>query len=248
MPIFHFVREILVITEKNMALYYTRAPLLMFGLLFPFFMFLAFYVGRDLDMATFFPGFFALMLFFTASSVGPLITPWEKKEKTYERLLSYPVTLDGIILGDVLAGALFGGIISLVIWGVSFLGASYFVVNSALFVLALFLGMISCASLGVFLASPSSNNPPNVMIFSNLIRLPLIFISGIFVPLTQMSGLSATLASLSPLTYLVDLFQASISGNSHFSPIIDIIILIATSLVFITMARIIQKQSLTHGL
>ncbi len=111
-----FLRGIIVITEKNMRLYYTKPPVLMFGLLFPLFMFFAFFVGRHLDLATFFPAFLAMMLFFTASSVGPLITPWEKREKTYERLLSYPVTQDSIILGDVAAGAIFGMGISLLIW------------------------------------------------------------------------------------------------------------------------------------
>ena len=40
------------------------------------------------------------------------------------------------------------------------------------------------------------------MIFSNLIRFPLIFISGIFVPLAQMQGWGLAIAYWSPLTYL----------------------------------------------
>ena len=77
-----YLRGIIVVTGKNMRLYYTKPPVLMFGILFPLFMFFAFFVGRHLDLTTFFPGFLAMMLFFTASSVGPLITPWEKREKT----------------------------------------------------------------------------------------------------------------------------------------------------------------------
>ena len=41
-----FFRGILVITGKNIRLYYTKPPVLMFGLLFPLFMFFAFFVGR----------------------------------------------------------------------------------------------------------------------------------------------------------------------------------------------------------
>ncbi len=128
-----FLRGIVVITEKNMRLYYTKPPVLMFGLLFPLFMFLAFFVGRHLDLATFFPAFLGMMLFFTASSVGPLITPWEKRDKTYERLLSYPVTQDSIILGDVAAGAIFGMGISLVIWLASSLFIPVAVTSPGLF-------------------------------------------------------------------------------------------------------------------
>jgi ABC-2 type transport system permease protein len=242
------LRGIVVITGKNMRLYYTKPPVLMFGLLFPLFMFFAFFVGRKLDLVTFFPAFLAMMLFFTASSVGPLITPWEKREKTYERLLSYPVTQDSIILGDVVAGGVFGIGISILVWIVSTIFVPVPVADIGLFVLAFILGTLSCAALGVLLASPASDSPPNVMIFSNLIRFPLIFISGIFVPLAQMQGLGLDLAYCSPLTYLVDLFNAAMSGTSVFSPAIDCGVLIGVSAVFIFAARVIQTRNLVKGM
>jgi len=110
------------------------------------------------------------------------------------------------------------------------------------------LGTIACSSLGALLASPASNSPPNVMIFSNLIRFPLIFISGIFIPLSQMQGLSLALASCSPLTYVVDLFNAAISGGSFFSPLLDGGVLIAATVLFILLARFIQVRNLVKGL
>ncbi|WP_321506675.1 ABC transporter permease [uncultured Methanoregula sp.] len=242
------LRGILVITGKNMRLYYTKPPVLMFGLLFPLFMFLAFFVGRNLNLVLFFPAFLAMMLFFTASSVGPLITPWEKREKTYERLLSYPVTQDSIILGDITAGAVFGFGISLLVWIVSTILVPVTIRNPALFLLAFVLGTTSCAALGALLAAPASDSPPNVMIFSNLIRFPLIFISGIFVPLSQMQGAGLMLAYCSPLTYLVDLFNTAMTGTSAFSPLLDSCVLIGVSAVFIIAARIIQKRNLVKGL
>jgi ABC-2 type transport system permease protein len=242
------LRGIFVIAEKNMRLYYTKPPVLMFGLLFPLFMFFAFFVGRKLDLVIFFPAFLAMMLFFTASSVGPLITPWEKREKTYERLLSYPVTQDSIILGDIVAGAVFGIGISLLVWIVSIFFVPVAITNAGLFILAFILGTLSCAALGVFLASPASDSPPNVMIFSNLIRFPLIFISGIFVPLAQMQGIGLVLAYCSPLTYLVDLFNAAMSGTSAFSPVVDCGVLVAAFAGLILVARIIQKRNLVKGM
>jgi ABC-2 type transport system permease protein len=242
------LRGILVVAEKNMRLYYTKPPVLMFGLLFPLFMFFAFFVGRKLDLTTFFPAFLAMMLFFTASSVGPLITPWEKREKTYERLLSYPVTQDSIILGDIVAGAVFGLGISLLVWLVSSVFVPVAVTNAGLFILAFILGTLSCAALGVFLASPASDSPPNVMIFSNLIRFPLIFISGIFVPLAQMQGPGLVLAFCSPLTYLVDLFNAAMSGTSAFPPVVDGAVLLAAFTGLILVARVIQKRNLVKGM
>jgi ABC-2 type transport system permease protein len=242
------LRGILVIAGKNMRLYYTKPPVLMFGLLFPLFMFFAFFVGRHLDLVTFFPAFLAMMLFFTASSVGPLITPWEKREKTYERLLSYPVTQDSIILGDVVAGAVFGIGISFLVWIASLFFVPVPILNPGLFALAFILGTLSCAALGALLASPASDSPPNVMIFSNLIRFPLIFISGIFVPLSQMEGAGLALAYCSPLTYLVDLFNAAMSGTSVFSPAVDCGVLVGVTVLFFITARIIQKRNLIKGL
>ena len=117
-----------------------------------------------------------------------------------------------------------------------------------LFIIAFILGTLTSAALGVLLASPASNSPPNVMIFSNLIRFPLIFISGIFVPLQQMDGLARTLAYCSPLTYMVDLFNAAISGISVFSPFADCTVLILVAAGFTIAARIIQKRNLMKGM
>ena len=242
------LRGIVVIAGKDMRLYYTKPPVLMFGLLFPLFMFFAFFVGRGLDLVTFFPAFLAMMLFFTASSVGPLITPWEKREKTYERLLSYPVTQDSIILGDMLAGGIFGIVISVLVWIASTIFLAVPVQDPALFALTFILGTASCSALGVLLASPASDSPPNVMIFSNLIRFPLIFISGIFVPLSQMQGPALALAYCSPLTYLVDLSHAAMSGTSVFSPAVDCGVLLGVTVLFVLAAKIIQKRNLMKGL
>ena len=243
-----FLRGILVITGKNIRLYYTKPPVLMFGLLFPLFMFFAFFVGRHLDLPTFFPAFLAMMLFFTASSVGPLITPWEKREKTYERLLSYPLTIESIIFGDVAASAVFGIGITAIVWAVCSLFFRVPVYQAGIVILAFILGTLSCAALGALLSSPASNSPPNVMIFSNLVRFPLIFISGIFVPLSEMQGWGQALAYYSPLTYLVDLFNAGFGGTSVFSPLVDIGVLAIVSIVFIVVARFIQVRNMISGL
>src|SRR5665647_26020 len=98
-----YFRGVLVVARKDMRIYYRKAPVFIFGLVLPTFLFFAFFVGRELDINKFFPGFLAMSLFFTSSSVGPLIVPWEKLQGTFERLLSYPLTISSIVLGDVIA-------------------------------------------------------------------------------------------------------------------------------------------------
>ena len=243
-----FARSILVVTEKNMRIYYFKGPVVVFGLLFPLIMFLTFFIGRNLDLVLFFPGFLGMMLFFTASSVGPLITPWEKREKTYERLVSLPVILESIIIGDLLAGAIFGVAITTIVFVVSAVFLHLPLMNAGLLAISLVLGAITFAALGTLLASPTTNNPSNIMMLSSLIRLPLIFVSGIFIPLSELGGWERILTSLSPLTYLVDLFHSAMNGDAVYPPWIDALVLLVVILAFIWTAKVIQKRNLVKGI
>jgi len=243
-----FIRSILVITEKNMRIYYFKGPVVIFGLLFPLIMFLTFFIGRDLDLILFFPGFLGMMLFFTASSVGPLITPWEKREKTYERLVSLPVILESIIIGDLLAGAIFGVAITTIVFILCAMLLHLPLASAGLLAVSFILGSITFAALGTLLASPTTDNPSNIMMLSSLVRLPLIFISGIFIPLGQLTGWMFVLTSLSPLTYLVDLFHAALNGDAIYPPWFDMLVLVAVTLIFIVCAKIIQNRNLVKGI
>jgi ABC-2 type transport system permease protein len=243
-----FTRSVLVIAEKNMRIYYWRGPVVVFGLLFPFLMFFTYFIGRNLDLVAFFPGFLAMMLFFTSSSVGPLIIPWEKREKTYERLLSLPVILESIILGDIVSGAVFGLIITGIVWVVSLVYLSLPLANSLVLVTAFLLGATAFAALGTVFASMATDVPSNVMMLSSLVRLPLIFVSGIFIPLSQLAGWEFVLTSLSPLTYLVDLFHAAVTNDAVYPPAADALVLLAMIAVFILLAKAIQDRNLVKGL
>jgi ABC-2 type transport system permease protein len=242
-----FVRGVIVVAEKNIRIYYNKAPVLIFGLLFPLFMFLAFYLGRDVNLYFFFPGLLAMSLFFTASSVGPLITPWEKQAGTFERLLSFPVSIGTIILGDIAAGMIFGIVINMI---VLIVGLIFFDYN--INILSLLFGMLSASfcfsSLGVLLASPSVRSPSHIMMFSSLIRFPLIFISGIFIPLEKLHGIGRALAYFSPITYLADIFNFSFKGKSQCPLIVDFTMLILFAGIFIFFSTKFHKKNLMKGL
>jgi ABC-2 type transport system permease protein len=241
-----FVHSVLMVAEKDMRIYYYKGSVVIFGLLFPFIMFLTFFIGRNLDIALFFPSFLGMMLFFSASSTGPLITPWEKREKTYERLVSLPVQIGSIVLGDILAGAVFGMAITTIVWIGGTLLLHLQLADPLALVPALVLGSITFASLGTLLASPATDTPSNIMMYSNLVRLPLIFVSGIFIPLSELGSWAWT-NELSPLTYLVDLFHAALTGDAVFSPALDAGALLLISCVFILAAKLIQQRNLISG-
>ena len=215
----------LVILKKNARLYYLKPPVLIFGVLFPVFFFLAFKMGRPIAAKNVVPGMVAMALWFTASAVGPLVTPWERRAKTYERLISTPVSLPAILAGDVISGFVFGACISVVPVLLGFVLTDAYVENVPLLIAGIVMGALSFASLGVFLAAPPASSPSNIMLLSNLVRLPLLFVSGIFMPIGQMPVWARWIAPLSPLSYASALIRSAFGRSAFFPPWLSLIML-----------------------
>jgi ABC-2 type transport system permease protein len=212
------LRGSLVILKKNARLYYLKPPVLIFGILFPVFFFLAFKMGRPIAAETVVPGMVAMALWFTASAVGPLVTPWERSAKTYERLISTPVSLHAILAGDVISGFVFGTCLSIVPVLLGLVLTDAYIGNVPLLIAGILMGALSFASLGVLLAAPPASGPSNIMLLSNLVRLPLLFVSGIFMPIGQMPLWARYIAPLSPLSYANALIRSAF-GDSAFFPV-----------------------------
>ena len=241
------LRATVITVEKNIKIYYAKPPVLIFGIIFPLFMFISFFLGRKLDFYTFFPGFLAMSLFFTSSSVGPLITPWEKSAGTYERLLSFPVTVNTIILGDIIAGLIYGIAINILVLAGGIIFLDYKITVWSLIV-GMLLSSFCFSSLGVLLASPAVKSPSNIMMLSSVVRFPLIFISGIFIPLSELSMAGRILSYISPITYIVDIFSYSLKGSHYIPIIVDFSSLLAFSALFLFLANRLHRRNLLRGL
>jgi len=243
MSIFEQLKRSLVISKKDLSLYYLKGPVLIYGLLLPAFLFIAFAVGRKLSVTFLIPGLLAMGIFFTSSAISPVIIPWETRMRTFERLVSAPIALWAIILGDIIASSLFGLFISsfILLIGIILLGLD--IVNLYLIVGTL-LASFCFSSLGLLISAPPTDNPSNIMMLSNLIKLPLIFISGVFIPIAKM-GSFKIVSYISPLTYYTDLARYSTQGINYFSPTIDLLILFSFSILFFTIAVKWHKKSFT---
>ncbi|MCG7843830.1 MAG: ABC transporter permease [Methanomassiliicoccales archaeon] len=244
------VRGVTSIALKDIKVYYKKAPVFIFGLILPTFLFFAFFMGRQLDLGTYYPGFLAMALFFTASSVGPLITPWEKQAGTFERLLTLPVSIPVLVLGDTLAGAGFGVIISAIVFVAGLFIVPFEIGLIGLLALPLLfaLGNLCFSALGVLISSPAGPVPSNIMMLSSLIRFPLIFISGIFVPLADMTGAFRAITLASPLTYLVDGFNHALMGQGVLPLALDLSVLLVFTIIFLLGANHILKNKALKGL
>ncbi|KKS50766.1 MAG: ABC transporter permease protein [candidate division WWE3 bacterium GW2011_GWE2_42_25] len=176
------------ITKKNLTVSFLRGPVIVFGIVMPAFLFVSFSLKRQISIESLIPGLLGMSLFFTVSSITPGIMPWETKMKTLERIISSPVKLWAIILGDVLSSFIYGILITIPIFFVSSLFLGKLIINIPIF-LATILAAFCFSSLGELISSIPTDNPSNAMMLSTLIKFPLIFISGIFIPLTEMGSL-----------------------------------------------------------
>jgi ABC-2 type transport system permease protein len=232
-----------VVAKKDAVIYYLKPPVVSFGIIFPVFFYLAFAAGRDLPAGVMVPGIVAMALFFTASAVGPLVTPWERQARTWERLVTSPASLWAIVAGDVAAGLAFGAVLSLVplALGVWLAGAQ--IADAVSLALGILLGALAFSSLGVLMSAPATDTPSQVMMLSNLVRLPLIFVSGVFVPHAEMPAWGQWLAPLSPLSYSADLIRVGFGGTRYFLPSVDIAALLALSGCFLVLTRVIHRAT-----
>lgn len=242
-----FMRS-LAIVKKNVRIYYSKGPVITFGLLIPFFLFLSFYIGRNITVEALLPGLLGITVFFTASSVGPAIVPWEARSKTLERLVSCPVSIWTIFLGDMLSSFLFGGIVSIFPLIIGLL-AGLEIADLLLLGLGITVGAFCFASLGVLLSAyPPTDVPATIMMLSSLIKFPLIFISGIFIPIAELPDWGRIVSLFSPLTYFTDLARNSMQGYSYFPNWIDIAAIITFAIIFFVSAVKIHEHTIQKRL
>ncbi|MDZ7798873.1 MAG: ABC transporter permease [Patescibacteria group bacterium] len=230
------------ISKKDIKIYYFKPGTLMFGIMFPLFMFFAFAVGRSMTPAILIPGLLSLTVLFSASSVGPVAIPTERRVKTFERLVSAPISLYAIILGKALGGVLFSLFVSLV----TLLGAWAFlgvvIANPLILALGLALASLCFSLLGIMFAMFPTENPGNVMMVLNFIRLPLMFISGIFIPIETLPSWGKLVSFLSPLTYANDLFRFGIEGKAQLDLVVNFIILLIFAGIFLFIGIRLDKK------
>ena len=231
------------IVKKDVKIYYSKGPVIIFGVLFPVFLFLSFTIGRSMTLDFMMPGLLGMILFFTATSISPIVVPWEAQARTLERLMSCPVRLEVIILGDILASFLFGLGISLVtIIPSLFLGVT--VSNPVVFALAVILASFCFASLGNVFSIPPTNMPSTVNMISSVVKFPVVFISGIFIALDQLPNWGRAIAYISPLTYFTDIARSSIQRQSHLPVVVDFLALLGFTALFLAVAMKMHQKTM----
>jgi ABC-2 type transport system permease protein len=236
------------IAKKDIRIYYLKGPVIIFGILFPGFLFMAFAIGRNVPKESLVPGLMGMALFFTASAVTPAVFPFETRSRTLERLLTAPLSLSALVAGDVLAAFLFGLFLSLVplVMSVLVLGAS--VARSVLLPVTVVLSASCFAVLGTLFSTPPTDNASSVMTLANLVRLPLIFFSGVFLPIDQMPRWGQWLSFISPLTYTTELARHAFGQGGSIPQWICLLALLAFTMAFWFVSIILHRRNMTRRL
>lgn len=231
------------ICKKDMRIYYLRPSIIVAGLLFPLFMFLAFAVGRPLGAETIIPGLISITILFSASSIEPVSIPIERRMKTFDRLISAPISLNAIVLGESLSGFIYALAIAVVplIAGLVLLGGT--VAHVLPLIVGASLTSLAFATMGTLFAAYPTESPGDIISIMNLVRFPLIFISGVFVPIADLPEAARWAAYLSPLTYGNDLIQSAFAGQSLLDPLLDVAVLAAFILAFQAIADWLYRRS-----
>jgi len=116
------------------------------------------------------------------------------------------------------------------------------IVAMALFFTASAIGpLVAFSAMGVLMAAPPTNAPSQIMMLSSLVRLPPIFISGVFVPHADVPQWGQWLSPLSPLSYSADLIRVGFGGAPYFPLPADIAALVGFALLFLAAARFIHR-------
>ena len=202
------------IGEKDIRIYYAKPASLMFGILFPFSMFLSFVIGRNMSIEQAIPVLVAQTLFFASSSIGPVTIPLEKRIRTFDRFLSAPVSLSTVLLGKTIAGFIYGVGVSIIpiIVGVIFFQS---VITDFFALMAgIILSALGFAAMGIMFASIPGQGPGQVMMPLNFVRIPLLFISGVFISVKDLPIWGQILSMLSPLTHSIDLVKGGLEDRT----------------------------------
>jgi ABC-2 type transport system permease protein len=97
------------------------------------------------------------------------------------------------------------------------------------------LSSLAFSALGIMFASIPGQTPGQVMMPLNFVRIPLLFISGVFTPIGELPTWMQAVSMLSPLTHTVELARYATGGETFFGSVLNMAILTAYAAAFLFM-------------
>ncbi len=214
---------------KDMFGYYLKPPNISWGLIFPLAWTGMFFIrtGSGLETAIeVLPGVMAISILFGTTSMLAVTITFEKTNRSFERLLLSPISLELLMLSKT-GGAIFFGVVNsfIPIIPAAFLtdlsGVEWLTVLGGVLMIA-----VTSTFLGLFIAV-SVSEVFEAQTFSNFFRFPMIFLCGLFFPVDNLPVFLQPLSYALPLTYGVDILHGSIHGQHMFPVFVNFLVLAA---------------------
>ena len=229
--------KVLAIAEKELREYVLKPGSVSWGIIFPLVFTLAFAI-RFGDVDHLAPGLLAISVLFGTTSFVSSSVIFERRLRTFERLLVAPVSYLTVVLAKVLVGSVFGIFVGFV----SLLFLRFFMVypiwNVPLLLVFLILSAMAFSALGLYI-SLAVENPINAMTWLNLIRLPMMFTSGAIVSLLLFPHWFIAVGLITPMTYAVEgLRFAMLHYYDVVNPLYSLLVLLLLVMVFIYLSTV----------
>lgn len=206
------------ILMKDMKTYYLKPPNISWGIIFPISWTLMFFLrsSSGVDIRGILPGVMGLSVLFGTTSMLAVTITFERRSRSFERLLLAPISLNLLMLAKT-SGAILFGVINAFIpvlfasFLVSLQGIQWLEVFFAVLLIAL-----TSTFLGLFIAV-SVSEVFEAQTFSNFFRFPMMFLCGLFLPVQQLPVFLRPLSFALPLTYGADILKNAINSDGMMS-------------------------------
>ncbi len=199
---------------KDIRTYYLKPPNISWGLIFPLSWTGMFFIRSGVGLESIpeiLPGVTALSVLFGTTSMLAVTITFEKRNRTFERLLLAPISLELLMLAKTAGAILFGianGFVPLIL-------ASFAADLSGLSPTIFFLGLVMIAVVSAFLGlfvAVAVQEVFEAQTLSNFFRFPMLFLCGFFFPIEKLPLILRPLSYILPMTYGVDILRGAVSG------------------------------------
>jgi lipooligosaccharide transport system permease protein len=165
-------------------------------------------------------------------------------QKTYDAIMATPLNVE-----DITAGEIFWGATRALMTGTAMLtiAAAFQLVHSPwalLIPIVSFLEGLLFSAIAVFFASIV----PYIYSFNYFFSLfitPMFLLSGVFFPLSSFPEIIQTLSWIAPLTSIVNLNRAAITGNFHLDLLWSLGLIIILTVLFFFISLVTMRRRLT---
>ncbi len=214
------------ILKKDIKNYYLKPPNISWGIIFPLSWTLMQLIRSQgsIGIAELLPGLMAMSVLFGTTSMLAVTITFERKGRSFDRLLLAPISIGTLVFAKILGAILFGILNAFVpvVFAAFFINLSK--INWVITVIAVILIAITSALLGLLIAI-SAKEVFEAQTFSNFFRFPMLFLCGLFIPIDKLPAILKPISFCLPLTYGTDILNGMITGSSIFNTVLNISIL-----------------------